>query len=139
MKPDRTRLALLGVFALCLAVQLIAFIAVADRMWPEDLQSLVLKLLGIYSVHFGVILGGIFAQPKRVGRSPSAPIAWAAIILAVLWNVLLVWRSASFSMAKVDSATEVVKYLDSTASASSFLVAGALAFYFAKSAETKQG
>jgi len=72
MTMNQARFGLLGIFILFLAVQLVAFFAVANKMWPEDLQALVIKLLGIYSVHLGVILGGIFAQPKGHLKRPPA-------------------------------------------------------------------
>jgi len=113
-------------------LQLGAFSLVRDRMWPEDLLALVLKLLGIYSVPLGIILGGIFAQPKGPLHDPPAGVAWAALLLAAIWNLPLVWRSISFGLAQQDSVGDLIKYLDSVASASSFLVAGVLAFFFAK-------
>jgi hypothetical protein len=137
MTMNQARFGLLGIFVFFLAAQLIAFLTVGQKMWPEDLQSLVVKLLGIYLVHFGVIFGGIFAQPKGPLKAPSAPLAWTAMILALLWNLLLVWRSLSFSTARQDSAADLIKYLDATSSASSFLVAGALAFFFAKGADRR--
>jgi hypothetical protein len=49
-----------------------------------------------------------------------------------MWNLLLAWRSISFSIAAQDSVSDLIKYLDSIASSSSFLVAGVLTFFFAK-------
>jgi len=129
---NQARFGLLGIFVVCLLVQLIAFFAVGHKMWPEDLQSLVLKILAIYSVHLTVILGGIFAQPKGPLEDPPASLAWTAITLALLWNVLLIGRSIFFSMATQDSVPELIKYLEGVSSSSSFLVTGALAFFFTK-------
>jgi hypothetical protein len=53
-----------------------------------------------------------------------------AMTLAVLWNVLLAWRSISFSLATEDSIAGLIAYLDKIAGAGSFLVAGALAYFF---------
>jgi hypothetical protein len=136
MTMNRVRFGLLGVFLVCLAIQLVAFISASHRMWPEDLQSLIGKLLAIYSVHLTLILGGIFAQPKGPLEDPPAPLAWTAIVLATLWNALFIWRSLSFSAATQDSSTDLIKYFDSVSSASSFLVTGGLAFFFTKSART---
>lgn len=136
MTMNQARFGLLTIFILCLTVQLVAFFAVARKMWPEDLQSLVVKILAIYSVHLTVILGGIFAQPKGPLEDPPATLAWTAISLALLWNVLLMWRSVSFSLATQDSTADLTKYLDSIASASSFLVTGALAFFFTRASQT---
>jgi hypothetical protein len=133
---NQARFGLLGIFAVCLLAQLIAFFAVGSKMWPEDLQALIFKIVAVYSVHLTVILGGIFAQPKGPLEDPPAPLAWTAITLAVLWNVLLAWRSFAFSMASQDSAPELIKYLDGVGSSTSFLVTGALAFFFTKGTDT---
>jgi len=133
---NQARFGLLAIFVLCLAAQLIAFFAAGHRMWPEELQSLVLKLLAVYSVHLTVILGGIFAQPRGPLEDPPSDIAWTAIALALMWNGLLIWRSLSFSVADQDSVVDLTKYLDNIASASSFLVTGALAFFFTKATQT---
>jgi hypothetical protein len=57
-------------------------------------------------------------------------------MLSLPWNFLLLWRSLAFTFAQKDSATELMKYLDGVASASSFLVTGGLAFFFAKGTQT---
>jgi hypothetical protein len=118
---NQTRFGLLGIFTGCLLAQLIAFLSVASKMWPEDLQALILKIVAVYSVHLTVILGGIFAQPKGSLEAPPASLAWTAVALAVLWNV-----------ATQDSAAELIKYIDGVGSSTSFLVTGALAFFFTK-------
>ncbi len=134
MKLNQTRFGLLSIFTVCLAIQLAAIIAVRQRMWPEDLEQLALKLLGMYSVHLGVILGCIFAQSHTRSRVVPQGVAWTAILLSVFWNLLLLWRSISFSMAEQDSVTDLVNYYEKIASHSSFLVAGAVAFFFSRSA-----
>jgi hypothetical protein len=133
---NQVRFGLLATFLLCLTSQLIAFFTVAHKMWPDELQSLVLKLLAIYSIHLSVILGGIFAQPSGPLEDPPLSLAWTAIVLAVLWNILLMWRSLSFSMATKDSVGDLIKYLEGIASSSSFLVTGALAFFFTKGTQS---
>jgi hypothetical protein len=133
---NQARFGLLAIFAFSLIIQLIAFFAVGHKMWPEDLQTLVLKLLAIYSVHVTVILGGMFAQPSGRLEDPPSSLAWTAVSLALLWNMLLIWRSLSFSMAPKDSVADLVKYLEGVASASSFLVTGTLAFFFTKGTQT---
>ncbi len=134
MTMNQARFGLLGIFVLCLVAQLAAFFSVGYKMWPEDLQSLVLKMVTIYSIHLTVILGGIFAQAGGPLDDPPAPLAWTAIAVALLWNALLIWRSISFVKATADSTSELIKYLDGVSSSSSFLVTGALAFFFTKGA-----
>jgi hypothetical protein len=136
MTLNLVRFALFAVFMIFMTIQMGSVIAVSHKMWPEDLNALLLKLLGVYSVHLSVILAGIFAQArhKRLRLSPNT--AWSALTVAVLWNLLLAWRTVTFSLAAEDSASEVVTYLDRLATASSFLVAGMLAFFFMKAADS---
>jgi hypothetical protein len=135
VNANRARFGLLGIFLGSLVVQLIIFFALRQRMWPEDFQALVAKALAIYSVHVGVILGGIFTRPK--GRFPkaAAPLAWTALSLAALWNLLLLGRTASFGMASEDSPTELIKYFEAIGSGGSFLVSGVMVFFFGKSTD----
>jgi len=132
---NRARFSLLSIFVVFLSVQLVAFSAVSQKVWPEEYQTLMLKVLAIYSVHLTVILGAIFAQARTHLKNPPAELAWIAILLALLWNLALTWRSISFSLASQDSVRDLIKYLDSMSSASSFLVTGALAFFFTKGSQ----
>jgi hypothetical protein len=138
MTMNRARFSLLAIFLAFLVAQLISFLLMNQRLWPDELSTIVLKLLAIYAVYLGVILGGIFAHPQRILEQPSPATAWTAILVSVLWNLLLVWRSVLFCLANQDSVGELIKYLDTVASAGSFLVAGALGFFFAKGAQTNQ-
>jgi hypothetical protein len=138
MTMNQARFSLLGIFLAFLVAQLISFVLINQRLWPDELSALVLKLLAIYAVYLGVILGGIFAHPQRILEPSSSATAWTAILVSVLWNILLIWRSVLFCLANQDSVGELVKYLDTVASAGSFLVAGALGFFFAKGAHTDQ-
>jgi hypothetical protein len=132
---NQARFGLFGTFLGFFCLQVFAFLEIRQHMWPQDLQTLLLKLLAVYSVPLSVILGGIFGQSRKPLTNPSPAVAWTAIVLAVLWNLLLVWRSISFTLASVDSVSDLVEYLDAIASAGTFLVAGALAFFFTKSAK----
>lgn len=135
MTVNQTRMTLIGVFLGSLAIQALAFFWVSRRMWPEELQALILKLLAVYSVHLGVIAGGIFAQAKTRAPKASVVAAAGAILFAGLWNLLLVGRSLAFAMAQQDSVTDLIKYLETVGDYGSFLVVAALAFFFSKSAE----
>jgi hypothetical protein len=132
MSMNQARFGLMGIFLVSLVLQLVAIFLTRNRMWPEELLSLVLKLLGIYSVQLGVVLGGIFSQPRGPLAEPPSGLTWTAFALVTMWNLLLAWRSISFGIAAQDSVSDLIKYLDSIASSSSFLVAGVLTFFFAK-------
>lgn len=135
MKLAQARMVLVGVFLGSMAIQAIAFFRASPYMWPEDLQALILKLLAVYSVHLGVIAGGMFAKSGLRDPKPSGVATISAILLAVVWNLLLVVRSLSFAGSRQDSAADLIKYLGTVADSGSFLVAAALAYFFAKNKE----
>lgn len=132
MNMNRARFSLLSIFIIFLVVQLVALSVVSQKMWPEEYQALMLKVLAIYSVHLTVILGAIFAQSKTQLKGAPTELAWTAILLTLIWNLPLAWRSVSFSIADHDSVQNLLKFYDGVSSASSFLVTGALAFFFTK-------
>jgi hypothetical protein len=135
MSMNQARFGLMGAFVASLIFQLAAFFVAREKIWPEEFQGLVLKVLALYSVQLGVILGGIFAQPKPPLASPPQGLAWTALVLAGLWNVLLIARTVSFGFADEDSATDLMKYIDAVGSGGAFLIAGVLTFFFGKSTE----
>jgi hypothetical protein len=131
MTMARVRSTLFIMFLASLALQVIAFFFVRYKMWPEDFQALILRILTIYSVPLAVVLGGIAAQPRDgLAAAPLLP-GWAAIVLTALWNLLLIGRSLGFVLAEQDSVASAVSYLDAVASSSSFLVAGVITAFFA--------
>lgn len=140
MTVGRARIALVAIFVSGLTAQVAAVILTYSRgtIAYDDLTSLLLKLLAIYSVHLGVIFGGIFAQQKDSGKKAAPTTAfWLAVALGGIWNVLLLWRSLSFGMAAFnpnseDNVDRLASYLQNISTASAFLVTGALAFFFAK-------
>lgn len=134
MSTMRARAIIVSTFVGGLTLQLLVFMLTYLRgeISAKDIVILIAKLLSIYSVQMAVILGGIFGQHKSGGRVASSVTFRIAFVLSVLWNLLLLWRSVSFYFAENDQATELVSYLDIVSGASSFLVAGALAYFFAK-------
>jgi hypothetical protein len=139
MKLNRVRYGLVFIFLGALVLQLGCVIAARGRMWPEEFNALVLKVLAIYSVQLGVVLVGIFSQVNSPTADPPASLGWTALVLAGLWNVLLLWRVVSFSFAGQDSVSDLTKYLEGVGSGSAFLVAGVVAYFFGKSAGAKPG
>lgn len=134
MKTANARAVLFTLFLGALLVQVTALFLMRHAMWPDEFQALLLKLISIYSVPLAVVAGNLLAQPRAGSESVTAALAWSAILLTLVWNLLLVARSVGFAMAKHDSVTSLISYLDSVAAASSFLIAGVLAFFFEKTA-----
>ena len=139
----RTRL--VWTFVIGLSVQCIAVVAAftARAIATSDLIDLFKQLLSIYSIHFAIILGSVFGKggvsPQiRKAESDTVLAFRVAFALSVLWNLMLVWRTLQFGVHAFepqsnDRSDLLVTYLDAVAGASSFLIAGALAFFFGKS------
>lgn len=127
------------VLALALAI-VVAFVAYAkETISASDLRGLVLQLFSTFSVHLAVILGGIFASTSRSRQAQVGSAGWVAIVTALLWNGILLGRqglflAAVFDPGRADSMEELVTFLQTFAEPSSFLVTGALAFFFTKTA-----
>jgi hypothetical protein len=130
MKLSGVRLSLLSIFLGGLVAQMAALISLRDSIWPDELQAGLVKLLSIYSVPLSIILGALFGQWRTQKRSTQNTLAWTAILLSLLWNILLGCRSILFALASQDSISDLIRYLDAIGSASSFLVAGMLALFF---------
>ena len=141
----RARTWLVWTFIIGLSIQCLAVIAAftSRAISTADLIDLLKRLLSIYSIHFAVILGSVFgksgAVSKAHGAESDAILAFrVALTLSVLWNLMLIWRTLQFGVHAFDTQSTdrtdlLVSYLEAVASASSFLVAGALAFFFGKS------
>ncbi len=141
----RARAILVGIFVGGLVLELLSVMTAYSKsvISSADVTNLLVKVLEIYSVQFAVILGGIFARPSSPSndspREMAAPTPfWVAVSLAMLWNCLMAWRAVEFAVESFipsaeDNVNYFVSYIDEMSRASSFLVAGALAYFFAKS------
>jgi hypothetical protein len=134
MSTTRARAMIVSTFVAGLVLQLLAFTLtyLKGEISPKDIGILTAKLLGIYSVQMAVILGGIFGQHKSPRRIVLSLPFRIAFVLSLLWNLLLLWRSVSFYFAANDQTLDLMSYLDIVSGISSFLVVGALAYFFAK-------
>jgi hypothetical protein len=138
----KARMCLVWTFIIGLSTQCLAIIAAfcSRAISTADLIDLLKLLLSIYSIHFAVILGSIFGKSSAMtGTKKVASLPFRmSMSLSVLWNLMLIWRTLQFGInafdtRSTDSTALLVSYLSSVAGASSFLVAGALAFVFGRS------
>jgi hypothetical protein len=128
------RFTLLAVFlaGLALGIAIIGTTYWRGAIYANHLQQLILAVLAIYSVPLATILGGIFGQRDDPDRPIASPAFAVALTVAAGWNLLLLARVMLFGLAGEDSVEDVIAYLDAVAAASSFLVVGALAFFFTR-------
>jgi hypothetical protein len=141
----RARTWLVWTFIIGLSVQCIAVIVAftSRAIATSDLTDLLKQLLSIYSIQFAVILGSVFGKSRasQQVKNSESDITLAfrvAFVLSVLWNLMLIWRTFQFGLHAFDPQSSdrtdlLLTYLDAVASSSSFLIAGALAFFFGKS------
>lgn len=134
MNIRRSQLALLALFLIGLIVHLVCFGSafLKGAIYAEDLQTLAVRALTVYSVPLGVIVGGIFGGKAVPAATASAGIFWTAAGLSLLWNLLLVVRSLLFVLAEQDTIGSLLAYVDAVSAAGTFLIGGALAYFFAK-------
>jgi hypothetical protein len=117
-------------FGICLAAVGIAYLRGA--IYADMLKDMVVQLLAIYSMPLGAIIGGVFGQ-RGSGDAPApAQAFWLALAIALLWNALLVVRIVAFGVAREDDLALLTAYLKEVSAAAGFLVAGVLAYYFAR-------
>ena len=128
---NQARAILFTVFVFGLVAQFLALVSVQAEMRPGELQALTLQLLGSYGVHLGVMIAGVFAQEGSKTRRVAMLPFWIAMTLALLWNLLLGWFTYAFITSN-SSVTLLAEQITAVSQASSFLVAGALTYFFAK-------
>jgi hypothetical protein len=103
------------------------------EIFSDGAITLLTKLLVTYSVPLAIIIGGLFGRRGAASKSTAATLPFgAALVLSILWTFLVDWRFVFFYFSSNDAVERVVAYVDTVAPASSFLVAGALAFFFSK-------
>jgi hypothetical protein len=143
MNLNRPRAILVMIFLAGVVISLASvFVTYAKAVIASgDVVSLLLKMLEIYAIPFAIILGGIFARPSAPEPTPEesqrTSAFWVAACLAALWNCLILSRCllflhASFEPQSGDNVQMFNSYLDEISKGSSFLVAGALSYFFAK-------
>lgn len=129
-----SRAILLSIFGGALVIECVAMFIAGYRgvIYSSDVTDLVVKLLAVYSVHFAVMIGGIFARTGRPAGRPTTLTRGIAIGLASMWNLLLLVRILAFAAADTDSIVELDRYVTLISAGGSFLVAGMLAYFFSK-------
>jgi hypothetical protein len=139
LSGDGARVTLALLFVTGLIIGFVLFYAVyAERgIRGSELQDGSLSLLGVYSVHLSIIIGGVFGSRAGAKSRVPMPAFLLAVLTASIWNLLIVGRMFAFATAKSQSedVAEVIKYIETIAASSSFLVAGVLTYFFSKTSK----
>jgi hypothetical protein len=125
----RNALWIVFVGSLLFEVALAAYARLVDKIYIDDVKSIVLALLAVYSVPLGIMSAGMFARGEDRARSSGGP-AGAALVLSVAWNLLLLGRILAFALARTDDVDALRDWITTISAGGSFLVAGMLTYYF---------
>jgi hypothetical protein len=131
----RVRVSLIIILLAALFIELLCVILPVRSGWIESEEStkLVVRILSIYAAPLGIILGGVFADSGREARRANDIEKWLALTVVSGWNLLLLWRCLFFYLVVEQNAVKHLnEYLDAVTGASTFLIAGALAYFFTK-------
>jgi hypothetical protein len=128
------QLVLIALFMLAMVIQLAAIGALfaGKALYADEATRAMMVLVEIYAVPLGVILAGTFARRGATPAPVDARTFGVAVVVSVLWNALLLWRTAAFALSDVASIAAFGDELKNIAGGASFLVAAALAYFFAK-------
>jgi hypothetical protein len=118
----------IGVLALQLA--LVSYACAAEKIYLENLKSIVVGLLVAYSVPLSIITAGIFSKGGASDARAPAATALTALALSVLWNLLFAGRVGFFAFSSADDVDELLDWFTTLSAGGSFLIAAALTFYF---------
>lgn len=137
MTYTRTRLHLLLIFFIALVINLACFFICffKDIIYQDDLTLLVTETLRLYSVHLAIILSTLFLDVSK-NMIVDKSLYLVCISIVVFWNLLLFARVLIFLVSKMDDPADLLKYLNTVSASSSFLVAGILAYFFSKNAQS---
>jgi hypothetical protein len=125
-------IAFIFILSLVLQVAVVFYDELRGYLYADERTDIILKLLAVYAVHLAVIVGGIFSQ--RIEGATRAPqtASWLAISLSLVWNLLLIGHVFSFVFSGTDQNQDLKAQLTSISSVSSFLLTGALAYFFTR-------
>ena len=116
--------------SLLLELSLIGLTFGRGAIYPEDLRDITLRFLAIYSVPLSVVISGIFGKSAAPGRNAPIRAFWTAVLLATVWNALILGRTLFFASSADDRVASLVEYVTAIAGASSFLTVASLTYLF---------
>lgn len=110
------------------------------KLSQDNMISLMMKVFSLYTVHLGVIAGGIFGEfrkektdePDAAKKTDEPDVQWFVVLFCLIWNLLVIWRFFPFNFGhdSNERATKVIEYLDFIPQYASCLITGALAYMF---------
>ena len=136
MRFRTAQFSLLALFVFFLAIQEAVFLAtfLYGKIYMDNLKTLSVQVLSIYSIPLGGILGGIFGKEKARERRTDPASFGTALTVSGLWNLLLLACSVLFAVkaSGLDAMGVVTDYLQSVATAGSCLITAVITYFHAK-------
>lgn len=96
----------------------------------EEIVDLLAKVVSLYFIHLSIIITGYFGQARLREGTPQPSLFWAALSLSIIWNLMFIWRLIYFCLSTTDDIPSIESYISKVTMLSSFLVTGALAYFF---------
>lgn len=130
-----------GIFLAGLLCNCVAVLLTYARgsIFADDLRAMLQLLLAEYSAPLAIVIAGIFGQAPAEKRRLAGTF-WFAIAVSIVWNLFLLWGASALlisslgSEAKEGAVDDFSSYVRTISSSATFLVSGALTYFFVKRA-----
>jgi hypothetical protein len=134
MKLANSKIILAAVFIGFLILQLVmAFILrQKDIIYQDNFTKLLIQILQVYSVHVAVIFTVGSYQQTQSENSVNLSTFVMALVLSLMWNVLISIGLIQLLTDTSDNFLQLTGYLKDISGYSSFLIAGVLGYFFAR-------
>ena len=137
VKYGRARFALFAVFIFFLTLNFFMVVYAWQKYWANTatMVELLKQIVTIYSVHFGVILAGIFAMRSPREDRPPGQMFSVALILVLIWNLMVTWPLFYLVTKAGPEDMDIdwhVNYWKTVPEMTSFLVTAALTYFFVR-------
>jgi hypothetical protein len=100
------------------------------QIFVDELTTIIVNLLQVYSVHLAVVLSTAFFSDTSRNAKLNGTVFIASISLIVLWNLLLITRLVLFILPQKDNIDLLINFQKDIAANSNFLIAGLIAYFF---------
>ena len=135
MTSKSTQIALISIFSFSLAFCYGVCVVVIfnNIIYEESLGPLLKHFTILYSVPFATIIAGVIAKRRSKPKNPPpSHVTLLAISFAVIWNVLVLILILLFALGITERLETVYNQYEDIMPSSTFLLAGALTYFFAK-------
>jgi hypothetical protein len=98
-------------------------------VWGDEAENLRNTILGVFAIPLGTVFGGAISTRKRQNRVP-----WSTVLIlaagVLVWNWLAIMPVVQFTFHVTQKVASCLTDLQSVSEKASFLITGALAYFF---------